>query len=163
MLSKILSPLAIAKSGHWMLHFSFISYPVPLFKSSLGISWSHYFLLRVFYSSCLGLWVVFLHTSLSDADSINFLNDFRNNDLTGIITGLFKLAEGYVDDTIDQSDVNSWKVTGSEPNHLVAFYRKNSRDVRGYFSSGQFTNIAGLDLDSLTSEALINFISASAF
>ena len=110
---------------------------------------------------CVGLFL--LYVSPAKDDSINFLNDFRINDLTGTMTRLFKSANGSIDSVIDQAELNSLQVTGSEPNHSVSFYRKNPRDVRGDFSCDLHSNIPELGLDSRTSEALINFISASAF
>ncbi len=121
------------------------------------------FLLRSisFFVFCAGLFL--LYSSQAKADSMKFLNDFRSNDLTGTTTGLFKTAGGSVDPVIAQDELNSLKITGTEPNHSVSFYRKNSRDVRGDFFYDQHANVPELGLDFRTSEALINFISASAF
>lgn len=121
------------------------------------------FLLRSmsFFVFCAGLFLFYL--SPATADSIKFLNDFRSDDLTGTTTGLFKTADGSVDPFIAQDELNSLKISGSEPNDSISFYRKHSRDVRGDFSYNQHSNVPELGLDSRTSEALINFISASVF
>ncbi len=121
------------------------------------------FLLRsiLFFVFCAGLFL--LNASPAKADSINFLNDFRNNDLTGTRTELFKAADGNIDSVIDLAELHSLKITRSEPNGSVSFYRKNSRDLRGDFSHDQHSSVPELGLDSRTSEALINFISASVF
>ncbi len=114
--------------------------------------------LLVFYCG-----LILFSASLAKADSITFLNDFRSNDLIGTMPGFFKAVDGSVDSVIDQAELDSLKVSGSEPNHSVFFYQKNPRDVRGSFSSEQPSHVAELSLDAGASEALVNFISASAF
>ncbi len=121
------------------------------------------FALRAVLPLALVYGLFFLTLSPAKADSINSLNDFRTTDATGTIKGLYKVEGGNVDDTIDQTALNSLKVTGSEPNHSVSFYRKKTRDMRDDFSYDQHPHVAGLVLDSRDSEALSNFISAATF
>lgn len=73
------------------------------------------------------------------------------------------MVDGSVDYAIDQAELNSLIVTGSELNTSVSFSQKNLCDMRDDFSYDQHSNIAELDLDSRNSEVLLNFISVAAF
>jgi hypothetical protein len=107
-----------------------------------------------------------LTSSLAKADSINFFIDFLNTDSISTISALSSGVDGNLDDTIDQTLLNSLMVSSSGQADSFSFTSilpEHEHDVR-YFSYDLPSNvITELGLGSGSSSAVMNFSGVLTF
>ena len=108
----------------------------------------------------------FLTTSLAKADSMNFFIDFLNTDSISTISALSSGVDGNLNDTIDQTLLNSLMVSSFGQAYSSLFTSINlelEHDVR-YFSYDLPSNvITELGLGSGSSSAVMNFSGVLTF